>query len=335
METAQKHGHHINGQPSASSRLKGKARAQARAKVSGGTGTTTRITITAREFTDLAEWIANLKPPVKVPRFILSLICSAISLRKHCATWFQKIEANEELENDNASHSHFISVLERVLQILEPNLASQSTSSAQERMHSRKVDTGVESEMDKLTNIYDVLSIDENAFDDSAETPVTTTAAQKDASRQTTPSPPRKTYEMERTEEEYFFAFSCLLSDLTELRKFLRTLWLQYKDGTLDLITVSVTTNTAINLVSRAELDLYSAFPTMRSPFEVIQQLFSAADRTRRFRTLKHNSARIRMTQKDIPYQTQMTRHFLSTIFPLIKFCTMFQSGQVTITYRQ
>ena len=280
-------GHHLQGQPSASGRLKGKARAQAReaAKASEGTGTTTRITITAREFTDLAEWIANLKPPVKVPRFILSLICSAISLRKHCATWFQKTEANEELENDNASHSHFIRVLERVLQILEPNLASQSTSSAQERMHSRKVDTGVESEMDKLTNIYDVLSIDEDAFDDSAETPVTTTTVQKDASRQTTPPTPRKTYEMEPTEEEFVFAFSCFLSDLKELRKFLRTLWLQYKDGTLDLITVSVTTNTAINLISRAELDLFSAFPTIESPFHAYSKIVFCGDQTRHIRT--------------------------------------------------
>ena len=131
--------------------------------------------------------------------------------------------------------------------------------------------------MDRLTNIYDVLSIDENAFDDSAETPVTTTAAPKDTSSQTTPPSPRKTYEMEPTEEEFIFAFSCLLSDLKELRKFLRTLWLQYKDRTLDLITVSVTTNTAINLVNRAEQDLYSTFPTIQSPFDVIQKSFSRA----------------------------------------------------------
>ena len=326
VETAQKHGHHIQGQPSASSRLKGKARRQAReaAKASWGTGTGTRITITAREFTDLAESIANLKPPVKVPRFILSLICSAISLRKHCAKWFQKTEANPELANDNASHSHFIRVLERVLEILEPNLASQSTSSAQERMNSRKVDTGVESEIDKLTNIYHVLSIDENAFEDSAETPVTRNAAQKDPSRQTTPQSPRKTYEMEHTEEEFVFAFSCLLSDLNELRKFLRTLWFQYKDGSVDLITVSVTTNTAINLVRRAELDLYSTFPTIQSPFEVIQKLFLAA------------------IEEDPDCMDDATEHsvsdadeglFLFTILPLIKFCKMFRSGRVNISY--
>ena len=85
--------------------------------------------------------------------------------------------------------------------------------------------------MDKLTNIYDVLSIDENAFDDSTATPVTTTTAQNVVSRQTTPPPPRKTYEMEPTEEEFIFAFFCFLYDLNELRKFLLTLWLQYKDG--------------------------------------------------------------------------------------------------------
>ena len=39
---------------------------------------------------------------------------------------------------DNLNHSHFIGVLERVLQILEPNSVSESTSSAQERMHSQQ-----------------------------------------------------------------------------------------------------------------------------------------------------------------------------------------------------
>ena len=328
VETAQQHGHHIQGQPSTPGRLKGKARTQAReeAKTSWGTGTTIRIIVTVKEFTDLAESIANLKPSVKVPQFILSLIRSAISLRKHCATWFQKSDASEELEKENASHSHFIRVLERVLHILEPNLASQSPSSVQQRMNSRKVDTGVESEIDNLTNMYDVLSIEENEFDDSAETPVTTNTAQKDP-RQTTRQPPRKTYEMERTEEEFLFAVSCLLSDLNELRKFLRSLWLQYKDGTLDLITVSITTNTAINLVSRAEVDLYSTFPTIESPFDVIQKLFLAA-------TERDPSAPECLDDaKTHSVSDADDGQFLFTILPLIKFCEMFRSGQVNVTY--
>ena len=194
-------------------------------------------------------------------------------------------------------------------------------------MDSRKVDSGVESEMDKLTNIYDVLSIDEDAFDNYAETPVTTTAAQKDALFQTTPPPPRKTYEMERTEEEFVFAISCLLSDLNELRKFLRTLWLQYKDGTLDLITVSLTTNTAINLASRAELDLYSTFPTIQSPFEVIQKLFPALT--------KENASELECLDDAEKHSISETDdgYFPSIASPLIKFCNKFRGGELNILY--
>ena len=268
VETAQKYGHPLKGQPPSSrpsGRLKGKDRKKAReAEKAGGAGTTIpviRYTITVKEFTDLADWIANLQPSVKVPRLILSLIRSAIALRKRCADWFQKNGDKEEVILDNLNHSHFIGVLERVLQILEPKSVSESTDSAQEGMHTQNMDGGAksETELDRLTNIYDVLSIDEN--DDSTATPATATAAQNVASCQTTPPPSRKKiYEMETTDEELIFAFFCFFDDLHELRKFLLTLWLQYKDRSLDLMTVSVTTNTAINLVSRVEQDFLATF---------------------------------------------------------------------------
>src|SRR5271167_2118079 len=116
-ETAQKHGHPLKDQiptPRPPGRLKGKYRKLAReaANATKETVAATRCTITAREFTDLADWIANLKPPVKVPRLILSCIRSAVTLRKRCSEWFQKNRAEEELMPDDLSHSHFICVLE-------------------------------------------------------------------------------------------------------------------------------------------------------------------------------------------------------------------------------
>ena len=211
METAQKYGHPLKGQPPSSQpsgRLKGNERKKAReAEKARGVETTVpalRYTITVKEFTDLADWIDNLKPPVKVPRLIINLIRSTITLRKRCGNWFQRKDAEEEAMVDNLNHSHFIGVLERVLQILEPKSVSGSTDSA-EGMHTQNMDGGAksETELDRLTNIYDVLSIDEHDDDDSTTTPVTATAAQKVASRQAPPHPPRKTiYEIETTDEE-------------------------------------------------------------------------------------------------------------------------------------
>ena len=277
VETAQKYGHPLKGQPPTSrpsGRLKGKERKKTREAEKSRHGGTTippiRCTITVKEFTDLANWIANVKPRVKVPQVIVGLIRSAITLRKRCADWFQGNIANEEVTADNSKHTHFIGVLERVLNILEPNSSSGSTDSAQPTHTQSSART--QTELDTLTNIYDVLSIDD--YDDCATMPETAAVAENVASRQTTPQPPRrKSYEMETTDDEILLAYFCFFSDLNELRKAIQTLWLRYKDRSLDLMTVSVTTNIAINLVRLAEQDLPSP-DSIRSPLDESVQKF-------------------------------------------------------------
>jgi hypothetical protein len=56
-----------------------------------------------------------------MPQLILRCIRSAVTLKNRSLQWFQKIRPDEELMPDNLSHSYFIRVIERVLQILEPN----------------------------------------------------------------------------------------------------------------------------------------------------------------------------------------------------------------------
>src|SRR5208337_904640 len=94
-------------------------------------------TVTVNEFTGLAQWIASRKPPVKVPSFTINIIRSAIAMRKRCADWFQKQATTEESMPDDMKHSHFIVVLERVLEILKPNSTSESTDSNHEGKHGK------------------------------------------------------------------------------------------------------------------------------------------------------------------------------------------------------
>lgn len=292
-ETAQKHGHTLEAQPSTSSpsgpRLKGKARKQAREaqKAATGAGTTSavaRYTITVKEFTDLALWIVNQKPPIKVPQIILWLIRSAITLRKRCAEWFQKKMTRENLADESASnlkHSHFIDVLEHVLHILEPNSTPETVDSAQvgrtpSEDTAGKMDAGAKSqaELDNLVNCFDILNIEQNAFAPDA-VPEPSAAARNVVSGETTPRAPRNvTYEMEATDEELYFALYCFFDDLDRLRGFLHKLWSQYKAGEIDLITASVTTNMAINLVHRAEQDLTAAFPIIPKTYDGIALVF-------------------------------------------------------------
>jgi hypothetical protein len=333
--TAQKYGYPLKDQPSTSPlshppsrRLKGKARKQAReaqsaAEGSGTTDVAIRHTITVKEFTDLARWIANVKPPVKVPALILYLIRSAIELRKRCAEWFQNNGANEELEVDNLTHSHFIGVLEEVLHILEPNSVSDGTNSTHEGRHSESKTTsqniaGAKSEtgLDKLTNLYDVLSIESNALDDATPTADTATSAKNIVSSKTTPPTlPKKLYEVESTDEDLIFAFYCFFYDLHELRKFLLKLWIRYKDRSLDLMSVSVTTNTAINLVSRAEEDFFATHPILTSEF--LEKIPALVPRTRGHLDNLLNNAK---SESIHPF-------FLQTQTTLKWFCDRVQQG--------
>jgi hypothetical protein len=108
--------------PVRTGRLKGKARKEAKkADASGPVSSSARsagtlkYTITTQEFTTMAEWIANQKSPIKIPQVIITLLHSAIALRKRCSEWFQSKAGHEAVKN--ISHSHFIQVLEKVQQI--------------------------------------------------------------------------------------------------------------------------------------------------------------------------------------------------------------------------
>ena len=79
---------------------------------------------------------------------------------------------------------------------------------------------------------------------------------------------------MEVTDEELFFALFCLFDDLDKLRSSLMELWRQYKARRVDLMTVSVTTNTAINLVRRTEENLLAIFPMLESYDEILRKFY-------------------------------------------------------------
>jgi hypothetical protein len=55
-------------------------------------------------------------------------------------------------------HTRFIGVLERVLEMLEPNAAPQTTGLAQEDVQMESIGRKTEVESDKLANLFDVLA---------------------------------------------------------------------------------------------------------------------------------------------------------------------------------
>jgi hypothetical protein len=113
--------------------------------------------------------------------------------------------------------------------------------------------------VDLDSNPFDVLYIDEDVLNDSTAPPETSIAAPSNR------SPSLKvTYEMEDTDDaEIGFALYCFFNDLNRLREFLRHLWSDYQAGNVDLITASVTTNTAMELVQREEKEFFAMYPIL------------------------------------------------------------------------
>ena len=130
---------------------------------------------------------------------------------------------------------------------------------------------------------------------------------------------------METTKDDANFALFCLFEDLNELRNFLRGLWLRYKDRNLDLITVSVTTNIAISLVSHVEQDLLATYPTLESLNELAQK-FRAVTREKNPRV----HGRLDDLAKHVTPNLD-DWFFLPVLTSLKTFCDIIHKGEVPI----
>jgi len=246
-----------------SRRLKGKARAEARKAGSPASNAITSISV--KQFAEMAEKIGSRRPPVQVPEVILTLLRSAITLRKRCADWFGRMVRDKEEHEVNAKHRHFIDVLQIVLNNLE---SKPQVSDKKDAKPADGPGTDVE---DGFSNMFDILSIDDDALNESIETSLNPSALHTSFAQRTTPRSER--YQFQYTDEEVYFALYCFFEDLDKLRDYLDGLWAEYKDGEIDLITASITTNTAFELVQSAEKDFNATFPLLNS-YEEISQVF-------------------------------------------------------------
>jgi len=66
------------------------------------------------------------------------------------------------------------------------------------------------------------------------------------------------------------------LADISSIREHIKSLWTMYRDGKMDLHSVSITTNTAVELVRRMQEDYDANFPG-HSDFEGLVHTFYVA----------------------------------------------------------
>ncbi|KAJ3296684.1 hypothetical protein HK104_001363 [Borealophlyctis nickersoniae] len=229
--------------PTGSKRLKGKARKLAR-EAAAKSGTSIPLPVGKR--------LVKLFRPS-----ILTIARRAIRARKRCAEWFRRSPVDDDAmkARKDKGHWHFVTVLEDVVKILTPFAVPEVR---------KETEKGDESTSEvSLENQFSLLEVDEmeENIEDATQVP---------------PLPPsdgiigEEVYDVEYEESEVIFATFCLFEDLADIRRFLQQTWTDYREGRIDLITASVTTNTAVDLVRDAEEELVGLYPYLTDYEKVI-----------------------------------------------------------------
>ena len=272
--------------PTPSGRLKGRARKDA--KLKNATASVAPIEdpnsqptyrIKLSQFTELARKVAEAGVIV-VPESVIKLANQVVDLRRGFSRFYEK-QATDSTRTADLKHAHFVSTLEEVINILRPPSSGASdnaeyASTPIDKGNAKKASTdGISNGTEMLSNQFDHLELEEPIEIDDAlsalNTAMPTTGAA--ASKTDEKVSHRVEYQSDNNEddEEKYFAMYCLFTDLHGLRNFIGRTWDDYSDGRIDLITASILTNTAFDLVRRMETKFFAALPEFESAQKLIQ----------------------------------------------------------------
>ncbi|KAI4155207.1 MAG: hypothetical protein LQ340_001140 [Diploschistes diacapsis] len=247
--------------PPVSGRLKGKARKAAReaAKDAGTTNSPhapkpPTYTIAVKDFVSLAEWIVGRpKPSVQVPARFVSAINRAISVRQRHGK-----ELSGKDEKSDKRHNFFVGILEQVRDILRPTMSRDAAELLEENVDAKATPL----------NRFEGLEVEEPSKE-LLQAPNISSGTGKQAVEEH--------YEAERdSRTEAFVALRLILEDCNRFRTTISESWDGYHLGIFDLVSVSLMTNTAIDLARRLEEDAAPLFNKYGGSEQLLQEYYLA-----------------------------------------------------------
>ena len=272
--------------PTPSGRLKGRARKEAKLKSATASvapieDATSQPTyrIKLSQFTELARKVAEAGVIV-VPESVIKLASQVVDLRRGFSRFYEK-QATDSTRTADLKHAHFVSTLEEVINILKPpssgasDNAENASTPISKGNTTKAISDRISNGTEMLSNQFDHLELEEPIEIDDAlpasSTAMPTTGAA--ASKTDEKVSHRVEYQSDNDEddEEKYFAMYCLFTDLHGLRTFIGRTWDDYSDGRMDLMTASILTNTAFDLVRRMETKFFAALPEFESAQKLIQ----------------------------------------------------------------
>lgn len=280
-------------------RLKGKARKETRAatKQEEKTPPTVTCTITTRDLIEQARIVAGR---VEVPDSLQRVFERAIQARKRCTEWFQASKIDEQ--DSNEAHQHFISVLEQTLEILGKR---EGSGLERENPKGRGKENGGNEQADaafqEFANRLQHFAVEQLPEIDESEIPEDNV-----------------TYGLVEDSEETRMSLMifCFFEDMHRLQDFPHDIWKEYKTGELDLITASLITNSAVDIVRQSEEGILAAAPkffSRKRSYNTIAIVIFYADALS-----KNQDPEARLNSNESPLQRRL---MTSAIFPQRTLC--------------
>lgn len=173
-----------------------------------------------------------------MPQEVVAIIKAVIALRKDAGATLAKLTERPEEDVSKATHQHFISTFEHVLELLEPPTAASAT----EQQASTSTD---------LFDLLATLNIEEST--DASAPLIKSTKGKAQVVQE---------YDIEDTSaENSLFAVLAFVKDFAEIEKLVQGAWLHYQKGRLDLMAAAVTTDTAYLIIKHSCEDLSASIP--------------------------------------------------------------------------
>ncbi|KAI1042720.1 hypothetical protein LB505_001120 [Fusarium chuoi] len=233
---------------------KGPSRAKNKKKQEKQDPNTKKYIIRVRDFEAMAKHVADTNA-VEVPHK------TAVALER--GIWDHSDSGARRDRRSDATHSHFVEVLEKVRGYLKPIMEAGLF----------KPD-----DLDKKSNVkknhpakgmFDVLNVYTPSEEFLNAPDITPTPA--------TEPETQYTVEEEVTWEDAFFAFAALLRDYDYLSQEIHSLWKKYASGELDLAAVALATNTAFEFAHSMEADIKKLMDKFGGTAIFAHQCFDAA----------------------------------------------------------
>ncbi|KAI1113765.1 hypothetical protein F5Y14DRAFT_462239 [Nemania sp. NC0429] len=241
--------------PPTTGQLKGKARKQAREAAKDGP----HYIIGVSDFTLMAGAIAKFKPAVTVPTALDNLFGRAIEARRLFSNYY-KLHAKDQHQS-NERHSYFTNILSSAWEILRPlerqRKTRTSTTGGHRPQPGQKDQPGQHDGPSVcLANRFSALHVE--------------TSSEQDTATEGTPQPDESNFVLDDVKpvaitkseqdilDDFLLAIQAFMIDFRDLRLLLRSrYWQPYSESKSGHVIIpALVTNTAIQLVARAEKEL-------------------------------------------------------------------------------